>query len=68
MVKAEESDKYYKVPMDNRDLNYNKYFSEGEKDISGLEDYTSHNTKRLNVEEVKGLLLKLKFVKDLLDD
>ena len=68
MVKAEESDKYYKVPMDNRDLNYNKYFSEGEKDISGLEDYTSHNTKRLNVEEVKDLLLKLKFIKDLLDD
>jgi UDP-glucose 4-epimerase len=55
---------YYRIPADNRDLNYAKYFSEGETDISTLDDYTSHNTKRLNVEEVKALLLTLDYIKE----
>lgn len=59
MAKAEDMGRYYRVPADNRDLNYNKYFVEGESHISELDDYTSHNTQRLNVEEIKALLLKL---------
>jgi len=55
---------YYRIPADNRDLNYAKYFSEGETDISTLDDYTSHNTRRLNVEEVKSLLMTLDYIKD----
>ena len=50
---------YFRVRMDDRDLNYNKYFTEGDKKEALLEDYTSHNTRRLNVKEVKALLLKL---------
>lgn len=67
MAKAEETDRYYRVQMDDRDLNYNKFFNEGELNISGLEDYTSHNTVRLNVAQVKDLLLKLKFIRDTLN-
>lgn len=55
---------YYRIPADNRDLNYAKYFSEGEKEISMFDDYTSHNTTRLNVAEVKGLLLNLDYIKE----
>ena len=55
---------YYCIPADNRDLNYAKYFSEGEERISVLEDYTSHNTVRLNVEQVKTLLLKLDYIQE----
>jgi UDP-glucose 4-epimerase len=55
---------YYRIPADNRDLNYAKYFSEGEESISNLDDYTSHNTVRLDVEQVKALLLKLDFIQD----
>ena len=62
MVKAEELKKYYRIPADNRDLNYNEFFSEGKENISGVEEYHSHNTKRLNVEEMKTLLLKLDFI------
>jgi UDP-glucose 4-epimerase len=54
---------YYRIPADNRDLNYAKYFSEGEANISGIDDYTSHNTRRLNVEEIKALLMSLDFIK-----
>jgi UDP-glucose 4-epimerase len=54
----------YCIPADNRDLNYAQYFSEGEEKISQQEDYTSHNTDRLNVEQVKKLLLKLDFIKE----
>lgn len=64
MAKAEDMGDYYRIPVDNRDLNYSKYFSDGEDVISHLDDYTSHNTKRLNVEEIKALLLKLDFIKD----
>jgi UDP-glucose 4-epimerase len=59
MGKAEDLEEYYRIPADTRDLNYEQYFSKGEKDISDIEDYHSHNTKRLNVEETKNLLLKL---------
>jgi len=64
MAHAIDMGGYYRIPADNRDLNYAKYFSEGETDISTLDDYTSHNTKRLNVEEVKSLLMTLDYIKD----
>jgi len=64
MAHAQELDNYYRIPADNRDLNYAKYFNEGDKDISLLNDYTSHNTRRLNVEQIKQLLLELTFIED----
>lgn len=67
MAHAADMGGYYRIPADNRDLNYAKYFSEGEEKISHFEDYTSHNTLRLNVEEVKELLLKLDYIKEELD-
>jgi UDP-glucose 4-epimerase len=62
MSKAEDMGDYFRVPADNRDLNYAQFFTEGEKKIASFEDYTSHNTKRLNVSEIKNLLLKLDFI------
>lgn len=62
MAHAHDMGGYYRIPADNRDLNYAKYFSEGEEKISRFDDYTSHNTERLNVEQVKALLLKLDFI------
>jgi len=64
MAHAHDMGDYYRLPADNRDLNYAKYFNEGEKEISLLDDYTSHNTKQLNLEQVKLLLLKLDYIKD----
>jgi UDP-glucose 4-epimerase len=64
MAKADDLGDYYRIPADNRDLNYAQFFSEGEEKISKQEDYTSHNTERLNVEQVKKLLLKLDFIKE----
>lgn len=64
MAKAEDMGGYFRIPADNRDLNYAQFFSEGEEKISHLDDYTSHNTERLNVEQVKTLLLKLDFIKE----
>ncbi len=61
--KAEDMKHYYRIPSDNRDLNYGQFFSEGDKKISKLDDYTSHNTKRLDVSEVKKLLMKLDYIK-----
>jgi len=63
MVKAEDMGDFYRVPADNRDLNYAIYFSEGEKEITEIEDYHSHNTERLNVEGVKELISKLAYVR-----
>ena len=63
MARAEDMLRYYRIPVDNRDLNYNMYFNAGEERISRLDDYTSHNTERLNVEQVKVLLLKLDYIK-----
>ena len=62
IAKAEDMGQYYRVPSDDRDLNYAKYFVEGELEIAALEDYTSHNTERLDVEGVKRLLLKLDYI------
>jgi len=64
MAKAEDFGGYYRIPADNRDLNYEKYFTKGEKQISQGWEYTSENTKRLEVPEIKNLLLKLDFIKD----
>ena len=63
MVKAEDLGGYYRIVPDDRDLNYGKYFTEGEEKIAEVEDYNSHNTRRLNVEEIKELLLKLDYIK-----
>jgi len=64
MAHAKDVGEYYRIPADNRDLNYAKYFSDGEEVISKADDYTSHNTTRLNVEQIKALLLKLNFIRD----
>lgn len=63
MLKAEDMGNFYRVPADNRDLNYAKYFSEGTTDISKIEDYHSHNTLQLGVEGMKKLLVKLALIK-----
>lgn len=67
MAKAEDMGRYYRIPADNRDLNYAKYFVEGEERISEFDDYTSHNTERLDVPGIKELLLKLDYIKEQLD-
>lgn len=64
MVKAEDMGNYYRILADTRDLNYNRFFIEGEPQISQIEEYTSHNTHRLNIEETKQLLLKLDFIQE----
>jgi len=63
MAKAIDLGKYYRIPADTRDLNYERYFSEGEEDMSKFEEYHSHNTTRLDVEGTKKLLLKLDFIR-----
>ena len=62
VIKAEDLGEYYRIPADNRDLNYANYYSKGEVDMSKIEDYHSHNTHRLDVEGMKQLLLKLDFI------
>jgi UDP-glucose 4-epimerase len=64
MARVEDLGGYYRIPADSRDLNYDKYFVNGETCISTLEDYTSHNTERLDVEGVKRVLLKLETVRE----
>ena len=64
MQKAEDMGEFYRIPSDNRDLNYDRYFSEGLEDISIIEDYNSHNTERLGIEATKKLLLKLQIVRN----
>lgn len=64
MARAEDRGGYYRIPADNRDLNYAKFFSDGEKRVAQFDDYTSHNTERLGIEEVKKLLLKLDFIQE----
>jgi len=63
MVKAEDMGDYFKIPADTRDLNYNKFFTEGTEAVSQAEEYTSHNTQRLDVEETKELLMSLSFIR-----
>ena len=64
MSKAIDMGEYYRIPCDNRDLNYDKYFIEGNEKIANFEDYHSHNTKRLDVEGMKELLLKLEMIQE----
>jgi UDP-glucose 4-epimerase len=69
MAKAIDMGNYFRVPADNRDLNYARYFTEGEQEVSFIEDYHSHNTRRLDVEGTKKLLLKLPLIrKDILGE
>lgn len=63
MARAESLDGYFRIPADSRDLNYNKYFVEGEVELSALDDYTSDNTVRLSIEDVKRTLLKLDVIR-----
>lgn len=65
MFVAQDQGNYYRIPADNRDLNYSKYFEEGEKDLSKVEDYNSHNTERLDVDGMKTLLRKLDFMREI---
>lgn len=65
MFVAEDQGDYYRVPADNRDLNYSQYTEEGENDLSQVEDYNSHNTHRLDVKGMKSLLLKLDFIREI---
>jgi UDP-N-acetylglucosamine 4,6-dehydratase/5-epimerase len=67
MARVENMEKYYRIPADNRDLNYAMYFTDGQERISTLDDYTSHNTERLNVAQIKELLLKLDFIRQHLE-
>lgn len=62
MARAEDTGKYFRIPADSRDLNYAKYLTDGEREIADLDDYTSHNTTRLSIPELKSLLLKLDYV------
>lgn len=64
MARAEDLGHSYRIPSDTRDMNYNQYFTDGEIRISELDDYTSHNTLRLGVDEVKSLLMKLDFIQE----
>ena len=64
MARAQDMGRYYRIPSDNRDLNYNMYETDGEIKISQLDDYTSHNTERLDVHQVKQLLSGLDFIQE----
>lgn len=68
MARAVDMDRYFRIPADSRDLNYNKYFSEGEVAISKIDDYTSHNTQRLDVSGVKRLLSTLAEVQEAMNE
>ena len=67
MARVDDMDGYYRIPADNRDLNYAKYYSDGEETISHLEDYTSHNTQLLDIGQIKNLLIKLDFIQEQLN-
>lgn len=64
MARADDLGDYYRIPADSRDLNYDKYFIEGETEISTIDDYTSHNTRRLDVAQVKDVLMQLDIVQE----
>lgn len=65
---AEDLGGFYRVPADNRDLNYDKYFVEGDHKLSTQEEYNSHNTQRLTVEQIKAKLLTLEYVRNELEE
>lgn len=64
MVRALDMGEYYRIPCDTRDLNYDKYFTKGDEKVSLIEDYHSHNTRRLDIEGMKTLLMKLRFIRE----
>jgi len=64
MARSDDLGQYYRIAADSRDLNYNKYFIEGETEISELDDYTSHNTRRLDIEGVKETLMRLELIRE----
>lgn len=64
MARAIDMGNYWRIPCDSRDLNYDKYFTEGNENVSKIEDYHSHNTRRLDVDGMKELLLKLRFIRE----
>jgi UDP-glucose 4-epimerase len=64
MAKADDVGGYFRIPADTRDLNYSKFFTEGESRVSEVEDYTSHNTERLDVTGTKELLMKLSIIRE----
>lgn len=64
MVRAIDMGDYYRIPCDTRDLNYDKFFTKGNEEVSKIEDYHSHNTHRLDVEGMKELLMKLRFIRE----
>jgi UDP-N-acetylglucosamine 4,6-dehydratase len=64
MARADDMGGYYRIPADSRDLNYDKYFVEGQTDVSTIDDYTSHNTRRLDVEQIKEVLVDLEVVRE----
>ena len=64
MARADDQGGYFRIPADSRDLNYNKYFVEGETSISTIDDYTSHNTRRLDLKQVKEVLMRLDIVRE----
>lgn len=64
MAKSQDMGDYYRIPCDTRDLNYDNYFSNGDEDVAKIEDYHSHNTKRLDVKGMEQLLLKLQFIRE----
>jgi len=64
MAKAEDMGRYYRIPADNRDLNYDKFILEGQPEANVLDDYTSQNTQRLTVPQIKNLLHTLSYIQD----
>ena len=64
MAKAIDMGNYFRIPCDNRDLNYDKYFTDGNEEVSKIEDYHSHNTSRLDVEGMKEQLMRLRFIQE----
>ena len=64
MAKAIDMGNYYRIPCDNRDLNYDKFFTDGDEEVSKIEDYHSHNTGRLDVEGMKEQLMRLRFIQE----
>ncbi|MCE7530588.1 polysaccharide biosynthesis protein [Polynucleobacter sp. IMCC 29146] len=68
MARAQDLEGYYRIPADTRDLNYDKFFVEGELDLSTIEDYTSHNTQRLDIAGVQSTLEKLSLIQGALKE
>jgi UDP-glucose 4-epimerase len=64
MAKAIDLGNYFRIPCDNRDLNYDKFFTEGNEDMTKIDDYHSHNTRRLDVEGMKEQLMRLRFIQE----